>query len=66
MRERLRWKLWGLVTRLPNVCPANAHEVIVSRVPYGRRSPFIDRSCRELANGSCYCGRLRRVVSTDA
>jgi len=62
MAERLRWKLWGLVTRLPRVCPASAHEAIVSGAPGHRRSPFAGRSCRSgLADrGSCYCGKLRQ------
>lgn len=64
--EWWRWKLWGLVTRLPSVCPANAHEVIVSNAPDRRRSPFADRACRDMANGSCYCGKLRAPGDDDA
>ena len=60
MGERLRWRLWGLLTRLPGVCPANAHEAIVSRAPGHRRSPFAGRSCREGPTDKCYCGKLRR------
>ena len=57
----MRWRLWGLITRLPRVCPAHAHEAIVSSIPGHRRSPFADRACRRSSEdrGSCYCGKLR-------
>lgn len=67
MSERLRWKLWGLVTRLPGVCPSNAHTVIVLGHPDRRRNPFVDGSCRRdcAYNGHCWCGKLRREAGGD-
>ena len=61
MSERMRWRLWGLLTRSRRVCPANAHEAIVSRSPGRRRNPFAGRACRRSSEdrGSCYCGKLR-------
>jgi len=61
MSERLRWKLWGLVTRLPRVCPSNAHTAIVLDRPDRNRSILVDRTCRRdcAANGFCWCGKLR-------
>lgn len=52
------WAIWGLLTRLRRVCPANAHSLLISRQ---RRSPFTDSACRSDAarNGACWCGRLR-------
>ena len=60
MAERLRWKLWGLVTRSRRVCPANAHASII----WGFRDQglLVDSTCRRdcANNGACYCGNLRR------
>ncbi len=60
MAERLRWKLWGLLTRPRRVCPANAHGALIWRTRPVREI-FIDRMCRTdlEANGGCWCGRLR-------
>ena len=56
---RLRWWLWRQVCRHPNVCPAQAHSLIV----WGcmDRRPQIDDGCRTdcTRNGSCWCGKLR-------
>lgn len=60
MSERLRWKLWHWLCKLPNVCPANAHSVLIFRTS---RDPRIDSVCRrdcEL-NETCWCGKLRIV-----
>jgi hypothetical protein len=58
----LRWKLWGLASRLPGVCPSNAHTVIVCAHPDRNRNPFIDGACRRdcAAVGFCWCGKLRQ------
>ena len=60
--ERLRWKLWGLVTRSRRVCPANAHGAIIWRTQ-PLRGILVDRTCRRdcAATGSCWCGNLRRA-----
>jgi hypothetical protein len=60
--ERLRWWLWGLACRLPKVCPANAHRVLILTYPGRDHNPLIDSVCRSdcASNGECYCGRLRR------
>ena len=62
MSERLRWKLWGLVTRSRRVCPANAHGALIWRTQ-PLRGVFVDRTCRRdcAATGSCWCGNLRRA-----
>jgi len=62
MGERLRWKLWGLLCRLPGVCPANAHGALLTSRPCHGRNPLIDRLCREgcADRGACWCGKLRR------
>lgn len=59
--ERTRWKIWGWLTKLPNVCPANAHSVVIWR---NRRSILVDSACRRDCerNGSCWCGKLRAEV----
>jgi hypothetical protein len=60
-RERFRWWLWRLATRVPWVCPANAHTAIVLDHPGRDRRVRIDRACRtDMARtGTCWCGRLR-------
>jgi len=60
MLERLRWKLWGLVTRSRRVCPANAHGALIWRTQ-PLRGVFVDSTCRRdcAATGSCWCGNLR-------
>ena len=62
MSERLRWKVWGLVTRSRRVCPANAHGALIWRVQ-PLRGVFVDSTCRRdrAATGSCWCGNLRRA-----
>lgn len=58
MNEKLRWKIWNALTKLPNICPANAHSVVI----YGeRRDPRVDAACRRdfARNGVCWCGKLR-------
>jgi len=57
--ERIRWRLWALVIRLPMVCPSQAHSRLVWRLR--DRSIRIDPICRLDAdrNGSCYCGKVR-------
>jgi hypothetical protein len=61
MPDRLRWKLWGLVTRSRRVCPANAHGALIWRTR-PLREVVVDGACRRdlAANGSCYCGNLRK------
>lgn len=56
--KRLRWRLWGLITGLPGVCPANAHSVLIWQ---NWRSVRIDSMCRRgcAETGSCWCGKLR-------
>lgn len=54
--SKSRWLIWGLLTRVSSVCPANAYSLVIDGQ---RRDPRIDSLCRELANGSCWCGRLR-------
>jgi hypothetical protein len=61
---KIRWKLWGLMTRLRRVCPANAHLVILGSYKLlgpDRHTIFVDEGCREGAThcGACWCGRLR-------
>lgn len=62
--EKLRWKLWGLVTRSRRVCPANAHLVILGGeklLGRDRQTLRPDWGCREgvARCGSCWCGKLR-------
>jgi len=61
MRNRLRWKLWGLVTRSRRVCPANAHAALLWR-SRPLREISVDGACRSdlAANGACWCGNLRK------
>jgi hypothetical protein len=61
MTERLRWKLWGLLIRMPGVCPSNAHTAIVLTYPGRNRNVFTDQACRRdcAAIGFCWCGKLR-------
>lgn len=55
--ERLRWRLWGAFCRLPSVCPATAHSLLIWRLPY---NPFSVSKCRRDMNcGTCWCGKLR-------
>lgn len=56
----LRWKLWGLATRLRRVCPANAHGALIWRTR-PLREMGVDSMCRRdcAANGACWCGKLR-------
>lgn len=59
LTERLRWKLWDLLTRSRRVCPASAHGLLLR----GQlRSPLVSGLCRAdcARTGSCYCGQLRR------
>jgi hypothetical protein len=58
--ERLRWKLWGLVTRSRRVCPANAVGAVVWRTQ-PLRGILVDGTCRRdcARNGACWCGNLR-------
>lgn len=63
-RERLRWWLWRLVVRHPDVCPARAHGVIVWdgwKDGRGERSIRIGSSCRDdcARNSVCWCGKIR-------
>lgn len=60
MSGKLRWKLWGLVTRSRRVCPANAHGAIIWR-NRPLREIGVDGIRRfDLAlNGSCWCGNLQ-------
>jgi hypothetical protein len=62
MAERLRWKLWGLLTRSRRVCPANAHSALIWRMRPAREI-FVDSMCRKdcALNGACWCGNLRRI-----
>jgi hypothetical protein len=62
MNERLRWKLWDLVTRSRRVCPANAHSAIIWRTR-PLREIGVDGICRRdlAANGACWCGNLREA-----
>lgn len=55
---RFRWWLWSTLCRLPQVCPANAHGVLIWRT---RNDPRIDGACRCgcADNGACWCGKLR-------
>jgi hypothetical protein len=59
MGERLRWKLWGLLTRSRRVCPANAHSALIWRMR-PLREILVDPACRTdcAANGGCWCGNL--------
>ena len=61
--ERLRWKLWSLVTHLPRVCQSNAHTAVVLTHPDRNRNPFIDGACRRdlAATGSCWCMKLHEA-----
>lgn len=54
--RKFRWRVWSWLSSRPRICPANAHSLIISGY---RRSPAIDSQCRDLANGSCWCGKLR-------
>lgn len=58
LTERLRWKVWRLFCKLPNICPAAAHSLIV----YGYRDvdPRINWMCRKDCewNGTCWCGKV--------
>lgn len=63
---RVHWWLWRQVNRLPNVCPARSHSVIVWngwKDGRGERSITIDSSCRSDCerNGACWCGKVRRA-----
>ena len=56
---RFRWWLWWHLCKLPNICPANAHSVLIWKT---RRDPRIDAMCRKDAaecDGVCYCGKIR-------
>lgn len=58
--ERIRWRVWSAVSKLPGVCPASAHSRIVMGV---RDRPVrIDSMCtRDAAdNGVCWCGKVTR------
>lgn len=60
--KRLRWRLWGLLTRSRRICPANSHSLLI----WGyKRDPRVDGTCRRdcAANGTCYCGNLRAGVA---
>jgi hypothetical protein len=58
--SRLRWKLYGWLCKLPNICPARAHSVLIWRTD---RDPRIDDVCRRDCenNGVCWCGKLRAL-----
>jgi hypothetical protein len=58
----LRWRFWGLASRLSRVCPSNAYKVFVCAHPDRNRNPFIDGACRRdcAATGFCWCGKLRQ------
>jgi hypothetical protein len=56
LASKSRWRIWHLLTRFSSVCPANAYSLVIDGQ---RRNPRIDSMCRDLANGSCWCGRLR-------
>jgi len=62
MSERLRWKVWGLVTRSRRVCPASAVSAIVWGVR-PLREIAVDSTCRRdcAENGTCWCGNLRQA-----
>lgn len=61
---RLRWKLWTLVSKLPKVCPAHAHSLIIDGY---RRNPMQDWMCRDGATrcGSCWCGKIQRIPNDE-
>ena len=52
------WKAYYLACKLPGICPANAHGVLIWHT---RVNPRIDGTCREdcALNGNCWCGKLR-------
>ena len=57
--NKIRWWLWWHLCKLPNICPANAHSVLIWRMS---RDPRIDASCRRDAaecDGTCWCGKIR-------
>jgi hypothetical protein len=60
MVNRLRWKLWALVTRSRRVCPASAHGAVIWRTR-PLREIGVDSACRRdlAASGCCWCGNLR-------
>jgi hypothetical protein len=55
---KLMWRIWGAACRLPNVCPANAHGVLIWQT---QADPRINWVCREdcARNRTCWCGKLR-------
>ena len=65
MGKRLRWMLFGLITRSRRVCPANAHGALIWRTQ-PLRGIRVDSTCRKdcAANGTCWCGNLRREEAT--
>jgi hypothetical protein len=53
--NRLRWRFWSIVCKLPRTCPANAHRLIIEG---HSRNPMQDRMC-EPERGACWCGKRR-------
>lgn len=62
--ERLRWKIWGQLTRSRRVCPANAYGAIFTGIQ-PLRGMRVDSTCRRdcAATGSCWCGNLQKGKS---
>lgn len=54
---RLDWWLYRWLCKRRNICPANAHGLLIWRT---REDPRIDSLCRgDVArNGACWCGKL--------
>lgn len=57
MFEKLRYRLWSLLCKRPNVCPANAYSLVIWGL---RQNPHIDSLCRLDCeqNGRCWCGKI--------
>lgn len=56
--NRLDWWLFRHLSRVPGLCVAKLHGLLIWRT---REDPRINAMCRRdlAANGSCWCGKLR-------
>ncbi len=55
---KLRWLIWWRLAKVPGICPANAHSLIIDGC---RRDPRIDAICRDICppQTACWCGKIR-------
>jgi hypothetical protein len=61
MGDRTKWRIWSWLCKVPSVCPAKAHTLVI----IGERcDPRVDWMCTDNhdRSGVCWCGKLRNLA----